>query len=74
MTLTEAQAQKQIKTDFAIDSVRLALIPKGEKEVVCYEFKGKYEGSDFIVYINGETGQEEQILQIIQNENGTLTF
>lgn len=74
VTLTEAQAQKQIKTDFAIDSVRLALIPKGEKEVVCYEFKGKYEGSDFIVYINGETGQEEQILQIIQNENGTLTF
>ncbi len=74
VTLTEAQAQKQIKTNFDIDSVRLALIPKGKEEVVCYEFKGKYEGADFIVYINGKTGQEEQILQIIKNENGTLTF
>ncbi len=74
VSLTEAQAQEKIKTNFAIDSVRLALIPKGKEEVICYEFKGKYDGSDFIVYINGETGQEEQILQIIQNENGTLTF
>ena len=74
VTLTEAQAKEKVKTDFAIDSIRLALIPKGEKEVVCYEFKGKYEGADYIVYINGETGQEEQILQIIKDENGTLTF
>lgn len=74
IALTEEQAREQVKTDFAIDSVRLALIPKGEKEVVCYEFKGKYEGSDFIIYINAETSQEEQILQIIKNENGTLTF
>lgn len=74
IALTQAQAREMVKTDFQIDSVRLALIPKGEKEVVCYEFKGKYEGSDFIVYINAETGQEEQILQIIKNENGTLTF
>jgi len=74
VTLTQAQAKEKVKADFAIDSIRLALIPKGEKEVVCYEFKGKYEGADYIVYINGETGQEEQILQIIKDENGTLTF
>lgn len=73
-TLTAEEARAKIKTDFNIDSIRLALIPKGEKEVVCYEFKGKYQDNDFIVYINGETGQEEQILQIIKNENGTLTF
>ena len=74
VAITEDEARKVVKQDFAIDSVRLALIPKGEKETQCYEFKGKYEGADFIVYINAETGQEEQILQIIQNENGTLTF
>lgn len=73
-TLSESEARAQVKTDFNIDSIRLAMIPKGEKEVVCYEFKGKYEGADFIVYINAQTGQEEQILQIIKNENGTLTF
>ena len=74
ISLTQEQAREVVKTDFKIDSIRLALIPKGEKEVICYEFKGKYEGSDFIVYINAQTGQEEQILQIIKNENGTLTF
>lgn len=74
ISMTEAQARKQVKTDFAIDSIRLALIPKGKNEVQCYEFKGKYDENDFIVYINAETGQEEQILQIIHNENGTLTF
>ena len=73
-TISESEARAQVKTDFNIDSIRLAMIPKGEKEVVCYEFKGKYEGADFIVYINAQTGQEEQILQIIKNENGTLTF
>ena len=74
VVLSQEQARKVVKQDFNIDSVRLALIPKGEKETLCYEFKGKYEDADFIVYINAETGQEEQILQIIKDENGTLTF
>lgn len=73
-TIDEVEAQSKIKTNFNIDSIRLALIPKGKEEVLCYEFKGKYQDSDFIVYINSQTGQEEQILQIIKNENGTLTF
>lgn len=73
-TIDEAEAKSKIKTNFNIDSTRLALIPKGKEEILCYEFKGKYKDSDFIVYINSQTGQEEQILQIIKNENGTLTF
>lgn len=73
-TIDETEAKSKIKTNFNIDSTRLALIPKGKEEVLCYEFKGKYKDSDFIVYINSQTGQEEQILQIIKNENGTLTF
>lgn len=73
-TIDENQAKSMIKTKFEIDSIRLALIPKGKEEVLCYEFKGKYQDSDFIVYINSQTAKEEQILQIIKNENGTLTF
>ncbi|MBC8588573.1 germination protein YpeB [Paratissierella segnis] len=67
-------ARERVKTDFDIDSVRLSLIPKGVNEILCYEFKGKYGDADFIVYINAKNGAEEQILQLIQNENGTLTF
>lgn len=72
--IDEATAREKVKTNFDIDSVRLALIPKGKNEVLCYEFKGKYNDADFIVYINALDGREEQILQIIKNENGTLTF
>jgi len=72
--IDEAEAKTKVKTKFDIDSIRLALIPKGKNEILCYEFKGKYNDSDFIIYINALDGREEQILQIIKNENGTLTF
>ncbi|WP_313755641.1 germination protein YpeB [Tissierella sp.] len=72
--IDENEARAKVKVNFNIDSIRLALIPKGKNEVLCYEFKGKYNDSDFIIYINALNGREEQILQIIKDENGTLTF
>lgn len=72
--LTKEEAREYVKVDFDIDSVRLAIIPKGKDEKLCYEFKGKYNGSDFIIYINALDGKEENILQIIKDKNGTLTF
>lgn len=72
--ITMDKARESVKIDFDIDSIRLALIPKGKEEVLCYEFKGKYKDSDFIVYINSLNGKEEDVLQIIKNENGILTF
>jgi len=73
--LTQEEARGKVRLDFDISSIRLALIPKGgNTEILCYEFKGKYRGDDFIVYINALTGQEEQILRVIKDENGTLTF
>lgn len=72
--LTQEEARGKVRLDFNIDSVRLAIIPKGSREVLCYEFKGKYKENDYIVYINALDGKEEQILQIIKDENGTLTF
>lgn len=72
--IDEAQARDLVKINFDIDSIRLAVIPKGMEEILCYEFKGKYNDADFIIYINASDGREEDILQIIKNENGTLTF
>ena len=37
-------------------------------------FKGKVDNRDFIVYINAETGKEEDILIIINTPNGILTI
>lgn len=72
--ISAEEARERLRTKFDIDSTRLALIPKGKNEILCYEFKGKYKDADFIIYINALDGKEEQILQLIHNENGTLTF
>lgn len=68
------EARKVLKNKFDINSERLALIPKGKQEILTYEFKGRYGDGEFIIYINADNGDEEQILQIIESENGTLTF
>lgn len=72
--ITMEKARESVKIDYDIDSIRLAMIPKDGEEILCYEFKGKYKDSDFIVYINALNGKEEDVLQIIKNENGILTF
>ena len=72
--ITMEKARESVKIDYDIDSIRLAIIPKNGEEILCYEFKGKYKDSDFIVYINALNGKEEDVLQIIKNENGILTF
>lgn len=72
--LTEAQAKAKVTQRLTVERVKLAVIPlPGNREALCYEFKGKYKDNDFFVYINAENGNEENILQIIKDENGTLT-
>lgn len=72
--LTEAQAKAKVSKRIDIDRIKLAVIPlPGNREVLCYEFKGKYKDNDFFIYINAQNGNEENILQIIKDEDGTLT-
>lgn len=55
--------------------VQLTLIPLEDKrEVLCYEFRGKFMEDDFLVYINALTGKEERILKMLKSENGVLTL
>ena len=44
-----------------------------ETEILCYEFKGKVDEREFLVYINAENGKEEDVLVITNTPNGTLT-
>lgn len=72
--LTEAQAKAKVSQRMTIERVKLAIVPlPGNKEQLCYEFKGKYQNNNYFVYINAENGNEENILKIINDANGTLT-
>ena len=69
----ESEARKMIDEKYAIQETRLALSPidfEGEK--LTYEFKCKYQGSTYYIYINAETGAEENILKVIETDNGNL--
>ncbi len=72
---TQEEAKKALNKDLQIESEGLAVIPtEWQTEILCYEFKGKVEEREFLVYINAENGREEDILIITNTPNGTLTM
>lgn len=74
-SISVEEAKTHLNKNLEILSEGLAIIPTEWKtEIFCYEFKGKVEGTDFLVYINAENGKEENILVIINTPNGTLTM
>ena len=67
-------AKRNLNKNLEIKSEKLAIIPtKWRTEVLCWEFKGKVNDTDFLVYINANTGKEEDILVIVDTPNGILT-
>ena len=65
-----------VSPELEILSHQLALIPTdGEYEVLCHEFKCRTQDySHVIVYVNADTGNEEKILLLIEDETGTLVW
>lgn len=73
--ITIDQAKEKLNSNLQIQSEGRAIIPtKWKTEILCYEFKGKVEDTEFLVYVNCETGKEEDILVVVDNENGEITM
>ena len=73
--ISKEEAKKNLNKDLQLESERLAVIPtEWQTEILCYEFKGKVEDREFLVYINAENGREEDILIITNTPEGTLTL
>ena len=71
--LTEEQAGAYVSGKLKVEHTDLALIPLTQQtEVLCYEFKATKDGTFYIVYINALTGEEEQIFEVINSEEGDL--
>ncbi len=69
-------ARTLVSPELEILSEGLAIIPTaGQYESFCYEFKCAAEGDrHYIVYVNAVTGDQERILILLEDENGTLTL
>lgn len=73
--ISKEKAKESLNKDLEILSEGLAIIPtEYQTEVLCWEFKGKVEDREFLVYINAITGREEDVLVILNTPNGTLTM
>ena len=73
--ISKEKAREKLNKKLNIQSEILAVIPTEWKtEILCYEFKGKVEDTEYLVYINAENGEEEQILIITNTPNGQLAM
>lgn len=73
--LSENKAKSLINKHLSVTASKKALIPKdSKKEILCYEFKGEHNGRNFLIYINAKTGVEEEILMLIESDEGILTI
>ena len=73
--ITKDEAREKINKNLEVQSEGMAMIPtEWQTEILCYEFKGKVENREFLVYINAENGREEDILIITDTPNGTLAM
>lgn len=74
--IAQVDAQAKVGEGLTVLSSQLALIPTGgEYEVLCYEFKCETaDGKHCLIYVNAQTGEEERILLLLEDENGTLAI
>lgn len=74
--LSLEEARKNVSSNLKIKKENLAIIPSNSlEEKLCYEFYCMGEDEETIlVYVNANTGVEEQILILLIGDNGTLTI
>lgn len=73
--VSQDEARKKINKNLEIISESMAMIPtEYQTEILCWEFKGNVDDRQFLVYINVETGKEEDVLVILETPDGTLTM
>ena len=71
--LTESEARQSLSPLLTVEKSKVAVIPTaGKNEVLTYEFTCSSGNDTILVYINAETGLEEQIYIVLQQDNGIL--
>ncbi len=73
-TVTEENALANLNPNLEIKRVNMACIPRDNgTECWCYEIKATINNKTFLIYVNTQTGHEEEILLYVEDANGSLT-
>ena len=70
--ITEEESLKKVHGEMSVQSVRLAVVPKDQSEILSYEVFGTVGEKKYFVYIDAITGDEINILCVIDSEQGRL--
>lgn len=74
-SISQEKAKSILNSSIEIISSDMALIPtESNSEILTYEFKGKIDNKEFLIYINADNAREEKVLLVIDNKNGVLTM
>ena len=71
---TIAEARERLYKDLNVTKEQLCIIPTESKnEALVFEFEGYVDDTKFLIYINANTLEEEQIYIVLEGERGIST-
>lgn len=71
--LTISDAKGKVPSNYEIVQARLVLSPLDyNREVVCVEVEADYQNDTYYFYFNASNGELENVLKVIETENGNL--
>ena len=71
--VSQSTAKGKVPSTFEVVSSRVVLAPLDyNREVVCVEVEAESEGSTYYFYFNAENGDTENVLKVIETDNGNL--
>lgn len=71
-TISLNDAQSSLKEGFLVETSRLCLINLNQRELLCWEFFGKYNDLDYAIYVSATSGRQETEFRIISTQTGEM--
>lgn len=65
-TMSAQAAAQCVSNKLKITNIRLALVPKDEKEILCYEVAATFKGLRYFVYVDANDGREVEIMRVTE--------
>lgn len=70
--ISQSQARSLLSPRLKVNALRLCVIPYRDGERLCWEAAGQYADSEYRVYLDAQTGEEIQVLQMVDSAHGRL--
>lgn len=68
--LTTDEARALVASHADVEDVKLCLITQNRAEVLCHQVHAVFEGEDYYIYLDAQTGRTVSVQKLIFNENG----